>query len=55
MARYGQTIKLPVPAIVVVQFMLDYLAQSNHGRLVCELPPTLDAALTSSLLTILLI
>lgn len=47
MARYGQGIKLPVPPIVVVQFMLDHLARSNRGKLVCELPPALDAALVA--------
>ncbi len=48
LARYGQTIKLPVPTAVVVQFMLDHLARTHRGKLVCELPPALDAVLVSA-------
>lgn len=48
MARYGQPIKLPVPGVVALQFMLDHLARSNRGKLVCELPAALDAALVAA-------
>lgn len=48
LARYGQTIRLPVPPAVVVQFMLDHLARTHRGKLVCELPPALDAVLVAA-------
>ena len=48
LARYGRTIKLPLPPVVVVQFMLDHLARTHRGKLVCELPAALDAALVAA-------
>lgn len=48
LARYGQPIKLPIPVVVILQFMLDHLARSNRGKLVCELPAALDATLVAA-------
>ena len=48
MARYGQAIKLPVPPVVVVQFMLDHLGRTHRGKVICELPGTLDEVLVST-------
>jgi integrase len=48
LARYGQTIKLPVPPVVVVQFMLDHLGRSHRGKVVSELPAALDEVLVST-------
>jgi len=48
MARYGQPIKLPVPAIVVIQYLLDHVARTRRGSLVCELPASLDQALVAA-------
>lgn len=47
-ARYGQTIKLPVPPVVVVQFMLDHLGRTHRGKVICELPTALDEVLVST-------
>lgn len=48
LARYGQLIKLPMPSVVIVQFMLDHLGRTNRGKLVCELPSALDVALVAA-------
>ena len=48
MARYGQTIKLPVPPVVMVQFMLDHLGRTHRGKVICELPAALDQVMVSS-------
>ena len=48
MARYGQPIKLPVPAVVVIQYLLDHVARTRSGKLVCELPASLDQALVTA-------
>jgi integrase len=48
MARYGQTIKLPMPPVVMVQFMLDHLGRTHRGKIVCELPAALDEVLVST-------
>ena len=47
LARYGQTIKLAVPPVVVVQFMLDHLGRTHRGKVICELPTVLDEVLVS--------
>lgn len=44
--RYGQPIALPVPEAAVIQFIVDHAQRLDaDGRLVSELPPTLDQAL----------
>jgi integrase len=47
--RYGQSIDLPVPEVVVVQFIVDHIARrSAHNDLVWELPPDLDRQLVAA-------
>lgn len=48
MARYGQAMKIPVPPVVAVQFMLDHLGRTNRGKVVCELPAALDEVLVAT-------
>ena len=48
MARYGQAIKLPMPPVVMVQFMLDHLGRTHRGKVICELPASLDAVMVST-------
>lgn len=45
--RYGLALKLPVPAAVVVQFLVDHTARRGKAGLAWELPPALDAALVA--------
>lgn len=48
MARYGQAIKLPMPPVVMVQFMLAHLGRTHRGKVICELPVSLDAVMVST-------
>jgi integrase len=43
--RYRQPITLPVPAPVVIQFIVDHAQRKTSGGLVCELPPAIDRAM----------
>jgi integrase len=43
--RYGANIALPVPATVVLQFIVDHVARQTDEGLVSELPSSVDAAL----------
>lgn len=43
--RYGQAIALPVPAPVVIQFIVDHAQRKTADGLVCELPPAIDRAM----------
>lgn len=43
--RYGQLISLPVPAPVVIQFIVDHAQRKTSNGLVCELPPAIDRAM----------
>jgi len=49
LGRYGRAIALPVPAAVVLQFVVDHLARPRpDGSWRQELPPALDAALVAA-------
>jgi integrase len=43
--RYRQPISLPVPAPVVIQFIVDHAQRKTAGGLACELPPAIDRAM----------
>jgi len=46
--RYGRPIALPVPEAAVIQFIVDHAQRFDaDGRLVSELPPSLDQALVA--------
>jgi integrase len=46
--RYGQSLQLPVPTVVVVQFIVDHIARRSNGARVWELPPDMDAQLVAA-------
>lgn len=46
--RYGQPIRMPVPAAAVVQFIVDHLARRSRSGPAWELPPALDAHLVAA-------
>ncbi|MDM0109904.1 site-specific integrase [Variovorax sp. J22R24] len=46
-ARYGQTLRLPVPAPVVVQFIVDHVERTSRSGLVTQLPAAVDQALVT--------
>ena len=43
--RYRQSITLPVPAPVVIQFIVDHALRKTADGLVCELPQAIDRAM----------
>ena len=43
--RYRQPILLPVPAPVVIQFIVDHAQRTTADGLACELPPAIDRAM----------
>lgn len=45
--RYGKPLSLPIPAGVVVQFIVDHVPRRSNGALAWELPRELDAALVA--------
>jgi hypothetical protein len=47
--RYRTALALPLPVPVVLQFLVDHVQRTDpdHGSLVRDLPPAIDAALTS--------
>lgn len=47
-ARYGTPLALPVPAAVVVQFIVDHTARIKAGELVIELPKDTDERLVEA-------
>jgi integrase len=47
-ARYASVLTLPVPAPVVVQFIVDHLARGTIDDPVCELPKDIDHLLVES-------
>ncbi len=47
-ARYGKPLALPVPPLVVVQFVVDHTARIKDGQLVCELPAETDRRLVDA-------
>ncbi|WP_240196384.1 MULTISPECIES: site-specific integrase [Stenotrophomonas] len=46
--RYGQALRLPLPAAAVVQFIVDHLARDTAEGLRWELPAALDHALVTA-------
>lgn len=46
--RYRQPITLPVPAPVVIQFIVDHAQRRTADGLVCELPPAIDRAMVDA-------
>lgn len=46
--RYGQPIRMPVPAAAVVQFVVDHLARRSRSGPAWELPQALDAHLVAA-------
>lgn len=47
-ARYGQTLRLPVPPPVVIQFIVDHAQRTTRAGLATQLPPTVDQALVAA-------
>lgn len=47
-ARYGQTLRLPVPPTVVIQFIVDHAQRTTRAGLTTQLPPTVDQALVAA-------
>ena len=45
--RYRQAITLPVPAPVVIQFIVDHAQRKTSDGLACELPLTIDQAMVA--------
>ena len=43
--RYQQPFTLPLPAQVVIQFLVDHALRSEQNGLVCELPEAMDTEL----------
>jgi integrase len=48
LARYAQTLSLPVPEAVVVQFIVDHVQRRSKAGLVNDLPSVLDEALVAA-------
>ncbi|HDS1215934.1 TPA: tyrosine-type recombinase/integrase [Stenotrophomonas maltophilia] len=46
--RYGQALRLPLPAAAVVQFIVDHVARDTAGGVRWELPAALDQALVAA-------
>ncbi len=47
-ARYGQTLRLPVPPPVVIQFIVDHAQRTTRAGLATQLPQTVDQALVAA-------
>ena len=47
-ARYASVLTLPMPAAVVVQFIVDHLARGSVDKPVCELPKDIDQLLVEA-------
>lgn len=47
-ARYGRKLPLPVPAPMVVQYIVDHVGREKRGQVVSELPKSIDEALVAA-------